>query len=80
VLNIQTSYSNVTADGRQDSGSINAFSFVRDLQYFLYIPRHPRVGIQYAPCSGDRDRNSVNHTIGGHTPGTKDRNPYIPDT
>lgn len=68
------SYSDSVDDISQASERISAFSFVAELNYAFESKMHPRIGLEYALGSGDRDRGSVTSTINGNEEGTRDHN------
>jgi len=54
------------------SEDIDAFAVNAGLDYYFNCPGRPRLGVQYALGSGDKDRRSPTNTLFGNLPGTDD--------
>lgn len=66
---------NVTFGGTQNPNDISAWAITATLtKIFADVLTRPRLSLQYAVGTGDKDRQNPTNTIGGNAPHSADRN------
>ena len=65
---------NVNFGGSQSPNSISAWAVTTKLTKIFGVLTRPRLSLQYAMGTGDKDRQNPTNTIRGNAPGSADRN------